>query len=109
MDLFDKCRQFDLALQSVKARNRFFYSRAISPAAAPLTTRDGRELINLGSNNYLGLTEHPKVKAATAAAIAEYGPGSAGSRLLTGTPHRPLGLRHFHLVLCHFPLGLRHF
>jgi len=85
LDLFDKCSQFDLALQSVKARNRFFYSRAISPAAAPLTIRDGRELINLGSNNYLGLTEHPKVKSATAAAIAEYGTGSAGSRLLTGT------------------------
>ena len=85
LDLFDKCRQFDLALQSARARNRFFYSRAITPAAAPLTTRDGRQLINLGSNNYLGLTEHPKVKAATAAAIAEYGTGSAGSRLLTGT------------------------
>jgi 8-amino-7-oxononanoate synthase len=85
LDLFDKCSQFDLALQSVKARNRFFYSRAITPAAAPLTTRDGRELINLGSNNYLGLTEHPSVKAATSAAIAEYGTGTAGSRLLTGT------------------------
>ena len=85
LDLFDKCRQFDSVLQSARARNRFFYSRAITPAAAPLTTRDGRELINLGSNNYLGLTEHPKVKAATAAAIAEYGTGSAGSRLLTGT------------------------
>jgi 8-amino-7-oxononanoate synthase len=85
LDLFDKCRQFDLALQSARARNRFFYSCAITPAAAPITTRGGRELINLGSNNYLGLTEHPKVKAATAAAIAEYGTGSAGSRLLTGT------------------------
>jgi 7-keto-8-aminopelargonate synthetase-like enzyme len=53
LDLLDKCRQFDLALQSAMARKRFFYSRAISPAAAPLTTRDGRELINLGSNNYL--------------------------------------------------------
>ncbi|MBN2465340.1 aminotransferase class I/II-fold pyridoxal phosphate-dependent enzyme [candidate division WOR-3 bacterium] len=85
MDLFDKCRQFDSALQSARARNRFFYSRAIAPAAAPVTTREGRELINLGSNNYLGLTEHPQVKAAAAAAIAEYGTGSAGSRLLTGT------------------------
>jgi len=85
LDLFDKCRQFDLALQSLKARKRFFYSRAISPAASPLTTREGRKLINLGSNNYLGLTEHPKLKTATATAIAEYGTGSAGSRLLTGT------------------------
>ena len=40
MDLFDKCRQSDFALQSARARNRFFYSRAITPAAAPLTTRD---------------------------------------------------------------------
>jgi len=85
LDLFDKCRQFDLALQVTRARNRLFYCRAISPAAAPLTTRNGRQLINLGSNNYLGLTEHPKVKAAAAAAAAEYGTGSAGSRLLTGT------------------------
>jgi 8-amino-7-oxononanoate synthase len=85
LDLFDKCGQFDLVLQAARARSRFFYSRPISPAAAPLTKRNGRELINLGSNNYLGLTEHPKVKAAAAAAMAEFGTGSAGSRLLTGT------------------------
>jgi len=85
LDLFDKCRQFDFALQSARARNRLFYSRAIAPAAAPVTTREGRELVNLGSNNYLGLTEHPQVKAAAAAAIAGFGTGSAGSRLLTGT------------------------
>jgi len=93
LDLFDKCTQFDLALQSARARNRFFYSRAISPAASPLTTREGRELINLGSNNYLGLTDHPKVKAAAVAAIAEYGTGCAGSRLLTG-PAKPRGDRN---------------
>jgi hypothetical protein len=40
LDLFDKCRQFDLAIQSARARSRFFYSRAITPAATPLTTRD---------------------------------------------------------------------
>ncbi len=85
MDLFDKCRRFDLTLVSARTGNRFFYSRAIKPAAAPITNRDGRELINLGSNNYLGLTDHPRVKAATTAAIGEYGTGSAGSRLLTGT------------------------
>jgi 8-amino-7-oxononanoate synthase len=94
LDLFDKCRQFDLALQFVKAQNRFFYSRPIAPAAAPVTLRDGRELVNLGSNNYLGLTEHPKVKAAAAAAIEQYGTGTAGSRLLTGTT--PLHLRMEH-------------
>ena len=85
VDLFDKCRQFDVVLQSARAGNRLFYSRSIAPAAAPVTTREGRELINLGSNNYLGLTEHPQMKAAAAAAVVEHGTGCAGSRLLTGT------------------------
>ena len=85
MDLFGKCRQFNSLLESAKSRSQFFYSRAISPASAPVAFRNGRELINLGSNNYLGLTQHPQVKAAAIAAIDEYGTGSAGSRLLTGT------------------------
>jgi len=85
LDLFAKCRNFDQMLQFVRAQGRFFYSRPIAPAAAPVTLRDGHELINLGSNNYLGLTEHPAVKAAAARAIEQFGTGSAGSRLLTGT------------------------
>lgn len=85
MDLFDKCRQFDMMLQFVRAQGRFFYSRSIEPAATPVTLRNGRELVNLGSNNYLGLTDDPKVKAAAIAAIERYGTGAAGSRLLTGT------------------------
>ncbi|MFO7649869.1 MAG: aminotransferase class I/II-fold pyridoxal phosphate-dependent enzyme [bacterium] len=85
MDLFDKCRQFDMMLQFVRARGRFFYGRDLEPAASPMTSRAGRELVNLGSNNYLGLTDHPKVKAAAIAAVERYGTGSAGSRLLTGT------------------------
>ncbi len=85
MDLFDKCRLFESQLQMLKSHDRLFYSRDISPAAAPVVVRNGRELINLGSNNYLGLTEHPDVKAAAVRAIEEYGTGCAGSRLLTGT------------------------
>ncbi len=85
MDLFDKCRQFDMMLQFVRAQGRFFYSRSIEPAATPVARRNGRELVNLGSNNYLGLTDDPKVKAAAIAAIERYGTGAAGSRLLTGT------------------------
>src|SRR5690606_10764788 len=45
----------------------------------------GREVIMAGSNNYLGLTGHPKVVAAAQAAIAEYGTGCTGSRFLNGT------------------------
>jgi 8-amino-7-oxononanoate synthase len=85
MDVFDKCRQFDAMLQLVRSRGQFFFSRDILPAAAPVATRGGRELINLGSNNYLGLTQHPEVKAAAVAAVEKHGTGSAGSRLLTGT------------------------
>lgn len=74
-----------MMLQFVRAQGRFFYSRSIEPAATPVTLRNGRELVNLGSNNYLGLTDDPKVKAAAIAAIERYGTGAAGSRLLTGT------------------------
>jgi 7-keto-8-aminopelargonate synthetase-like enzyme len=85
MDLFHKCQRFEAMLQVARAQNRFFYSRAIAPAASPVVRRKGRELINLGSSNYLGLTQHPAVKAAAIQAIRKYGTGSAGSRLLTGT------------------------
>src|SRR5690606_40135544 len=46
---------------------------------------DGREVIMAGSNNYLGLTNHPKVVEAAQAAIAKYGTGCTGSRFLNGT------------------------
>ncbi len=85
MELFDKCSRFAQLLGAIKAQDRFYYSRSIEPAAAPVARKAGRELINLGSNNYLGLTEHPAVRAAAKDAIDRYGTGSAGSRLLTGT------------------------
>src|SRR5690606_14508890 len=50
-----------------------------------VTMADGRKLVMLGSNNYLGLTNHPAVKEAAAAALARYGTGCAGSRLLNGS------------------------
>ncbi len=84
-DVFDKCHRFDAILQALKAGGGFFYSRDLVPAAAPTARREGRDLVNLGSNNYLGLTQHPDIKAAARRAVDEYGTGSAGSRLLTGT------------------------
>jgi 8-amino-7-oxononanoate synthase len=85
LDLFDKCNTFAGMLQILKSQNRFFYLREVNPAAAPVVNRNGRRLIMLGSNNYLGLTEHPKVKEAAIRAIEELGTGCAGSRVLTGT------------------------
>ena len=58
----------------------------VAGAAAPVTLfADGRERINLGSNNYLGLTTDRRVVAAARAALEQYGTGSSGSRILNGT------------------------
>lgn len=43
MDIFDKCLKFEQLLQFVRSQNRFFYSRAVLPAAAPVTVREGHE------------------------------------------------------------------
>ncbi|PJF33759.1 MAG: 8-amino-7-oxononanoate synthase, partial [Candidatus Thermofonsia Clade 1 bacterium] len=48
-------------------------------------TFEGREVIMLGSNNYLGLTTHPRVRQAAMEAIAKYGTSCTGSRFLNGT------------------------
>jgi 8-amino-7-oxononanoate synthase len=84
LDLFDKCHEYTLA-NSIRERGVYTYFRKIESAQDPVVTIDGREMIMLGSNNYLGLTTHPEVKAAAAAALAKYGTGCAGSRLLNGT------------------------
>ncbi|HVN39630.1 MAG TPA: pyridoxal phosphate-dependent aminotransferase family protein, partial [Myxococcota bacterium] len=61
------------------------YYRAITSGQDPVVMLDGQEVVMLGSNNYLGLTSHPEVKEAAAEALARYGTGCAGSRLLNGT------------------------
>ncbi|MFN3648303.1 MAG: 8-amino-7-oxononanoate synthase [Armatimonadota bacterium] len=59
--------------------------RRVESAAGPRVTVEGRERIVLGSNNYLGLAEHPEVRAAAADAAEKWGAGATGSRLTTGT------------------------
>jgi 8-amino-7-oxononanoate synthase len=61
------------------------YFRAISSAQDTEVTIAGKKVLMLGSNSYLGLTNHPKIKEAARAAVAKYGTGCAGSRFLNGT------------------------
>jgi len=85
VDIFSKCIENAARVRAVRDANVYVYYRTISSAQDPVVRRNGRDLVMLGSNNYLGLTSHPEVKQAAASALAQYGTGSAGSRLLNGT------------------------
>ena len=84
LDLFEKCRSFTRA-DEVKAQGCYPYFHAIEESEGPVVQIEGRKIIMAGSNNYLGLTAHPKVKEAAIAAVKKYGTGCSGSRYLTGT------------------------
>ncbi len=83
-DLFEKCRKFTKARELMHA-GLYPYFRTIESAQDPVVYLNGKKMIMVGSNNYLGLTSHPKVKEAAIAAIRKYGSGCAGSRFLNGT------------------------
>jgi 8-amino-7-oxononanoate synthase len=95
MALFSKCSEFARWIESLKERREFFYLRELDPAASPVVSMGGRDLIMLGSNNYLGLATHPRVVEAAVRAMEEYGTGACSSRVLTGTTslHRRLEKR----------------
>jgi len=84
VDLFARCFAFTRA-DEVKARGLYPYFHPLEENEGPVVTIGGRKIIMAGSNNYLGLTTHPKVKEAAIAAIRKYGTGCSGSRYLTGT------------------------
>ncbi|MDE0318047.1 MAG: 8-amino-7-oxononanoate synthase [Candidatus Poribacteria bacterium] len=58
--------------------------RTVMSPPANTITLDGHYVVNLGSNNYLGLSTHPRVISAAASAVMVYGAGASGSRLLSG-------------------------
>ena len=84
MDLFQKCYNFTRA-DEIKALGLYPYFRAIEANDGPVVKMEGREVIMAGSNNYLGLTAHPRVIEAAVKATEKYGTGCSGSRYLTGT------------------------
>ena len=83
-DVFYKYYAFTRA-DEVKQKGLYPYFRPIEENEGPVVQIEGRKVIMAGSNNYLGLTAHPKVKEAAEKAIKKYGTGCSGSRYLTGT------------------------
>ncbi len=84
MDLFDKCYQFTAAREAMDA-GLYPYFLPLEDTEGTEVTINGRRVIMVGSNNYLGLTTHPKVRAAAMEAIEQFGTSCTGSRFLNGT------------------------
>ncbi len=71
--------------QEIKAMGLYPYFRVIESDQDTEVIMNGRKVLMFGSNSYLGLTNHPRIKEAAKAAIDKYGTGCAGSRFLNGT------------------------
>jgi 8-amino-7-oxononanoate synthase len=85
LDLFDKIARWRRA-DDFKQRGIYPYFRAIAASEnGTRVTIDGRQVVMAGSNNYLGLTHHPRVIEAAQRAAARFGTGCTGSRFLNGT------------------------
>ena len=82
--LFDKCRNFTAA-RELQATGLYPYFKPIAESEDTIVVVEGKQRIMLGSNNYLGLTHHPKVLEAAARALHRYGSGCTGSRFLNGS------------------------
>src|SRR6202050_1113410 len=72
-------------LNELKAKGTHFKLRVLEDEQAPVCTFDGKKVINLASNNYLGLTTHPKLREAALEATRKYGVGSGAVRTIAGT------------------------
>jgi 8-amino-7-oxononanoate synthase len=84
MDLFDKCNTFTRAEEAMEA-DLYPYFTPIQEVWGNKVKVRNKDMIMVGSNNYLGLLDHPKVKQAARAAIDRYGVATCGSRFLNGT------------------------
>ncbi len=84
MDLFTRCYNYVRA-KVARESGYYPYFKAVESEQDAEVTIDGKKLIMLGSNNYLGLISHPKLKEAAQKAVQKYGSGCTGSRFLNGT------------------------
>lgn len=83
MDIFEKCRQYTIAREAMKA-GIYPYFVPFDDNEGTIARLHGREIVMCGSNNYLGLTKDPRVIQASHAALDESGSSCTGSRLLNG-------------------------
>src|SRR3984957_18669845 len=74
-------------LDDLKQRGTHFNLRVLDDQQAPVCTYDGKHVINLASNNYLGLCNDPRLEEAAIAATRKYGAGSGAVRTIAGTMH----------------------
>lgn len=84
MDLFDKCSQFTEA-RAMQALGLYPYFLPLEDTEGTEVIIDGRRVLMIGSNNYLGLTSDPRVRQAAIDAIGRFGTSCTGSRFLNGT------------------------
>ncbi|BBB48711.1 aminotransferase class I/II-fold pyridoxal phosphate-dependent enzyme [Pelolinea submarina] len=84
MDIFEKCRNYTQAREAMESGS-YPYFIPLDENEGTEVEYKGQRLIMCGSNNYLGLTTHPKVKEAAQQAISRYGTSCTGSRFLNGT------------------------
>ena len=94
LDLFSKLSGHERAEQLAMAKENDLlpYFRLLESEAGPVVEMEGREVVMLGSNNYLGLTGDSRVKEAARSSLETYGTGVTGSRLLNGTTPEHLEL-----------------
>jgi len=84
MDIFEKCAEAAKYESGLKESGHYFLFRKLESPQDSEVVVNGKKVIMIGSNNYLGLTNHPRVKEAAIRAIEKYGTGCAGSRFLNG-------------------------
>src|SRR6187431_3799098 len=75
----------DDELAAMRERHLYRPLRVMSSAQGPIVSVDGQRVISLSSNDYLGLTHHPKLREAALAAVRDYGVGSGAVRTIAGT------------------------
>ena len=81
------------SLDELKLKGTYFKLRILEDEQAPVCTYDGKKVINLASNNYLGLCDHPKLREAAIQAVKDHGVGSGAVRTIGRDHAHPHGAR----------------